>query len=79
MTDVLTSINYDEKDPIFIQIKDEFTEELSKRFSSENYEEITKYVFVEVFKKQHTKQNCINELSSIFKDRGYNKLSMELG
>ena len=56
MSDVLTSINYDEKDPIFNQIKDEFTEELSKRFSSENYEEITKYVFVEVFKKQHTKQ-----------------------
>lgn len=69
MSDVLTSINYDEKDPIFNQIKDEFTEELSKRFSSENYEEITKYVFVEVFKKQHTKQNCIKELSSIFKDK----------
>lgn len=69
MTDVITSIKYDEKDPKFIQIKNEFTAEIQKRFSCDNYEDITKYVFGEVFQKQHSKETCIKELESIFNDK----------
>ena len=69
MTDIITSIKYDEKDPKFIQIKNEFTAEIQKRFSCDNYEDITKYVFGEVFQKQHSKETCIKELESIFNDK----------
>lgn len=69
MTDVIKTTQYDERDPKFIKIREEFSQELKKNFSCDNYEEIIKYVFEEVFKNKLQKSVCIAEFETLFAEK----------
>lgn len=67
--DIITTVNYDEENPVYQKIKKKFTNKLKDKFECEDYEGIVKYVFDYVFQKRSTKQSCIENLNSIFNDK----------
>ena len=68
-SDAITSVIYDEKDPIFLKIREKFKEKLTTLFSCEDYDQIIKYIFDGVFKDKTPKKKCIVDFEPIFKDK----------
>ena len=68
-TDAITSVIYDEKDPIFLKIREKFKEKLTTLFACEDYDQIIKYVFDGVFKDKTPKKKCIIDFEPIFHDK----------
>ena len=69
MSEIIMLNTYNERDPRFIKIRDEFYQELKKNFACDNYDEIIKYVFEEVFKNKLQKSACITEFESLFSEK----------
>lgn len=67
--EIISTVDYDESNPVYQKIKKNFTNKLKEKYECENYEEIVKYVFDFVFQKKSTKASCIQNLNSIFNDK----------
>ena len=68
-SDTISSVIYNEKDPIFLKIREKFKEKLTTLFSCEDYDQIIKYIFDGVFKDKTPKKKCIVDFEPIFKDK----------
>ena len=69
MTDTISTINYNENDKIFLKIREKFKEKLKKLFICEDYDQIIKYVFEDVFKDKTPKEKCKADFEPIFHDK----------
>lgn len=69
MSDIIKNIKFDERDDRFIKLREKFTEEIKKNFDCENYDEVVKYVFQEVFENKMQKETCMVEFNQIFDER----------
>ena len=67
--DIITSNDYNESNPIYQKIKNEFTNKLKDKYNCENFDDIVKYVFDFVFKDKLAKSVCIEKLNSVFKGK----------
>lgn len=67
--DIISSINYEDSNPVYQKIKKRFTNKLKDKYECEDYEGIVKYVFDYVFKKKSPKASCVENLNSIFNDK----------
>ena len=67
--DIISTMEYDEQNPIFQKIKKEFTNKLKDKYQCEDYESIVNYVFDYVFKKKVEKSKCIESLNSLFNNK----------
>ena len=64
--DKISSKNYKEDSPVYQIIKRKFTKKLQDKYSCENYDAVTNYVFDYVFNKKMDKSKCIEELNPYF-------------
>lgn len=59
MTDeIISTVNYDDSNPVYQKIKMEFTNKLKEKYQCEDYNSIVNFVFDYVFKKKSTKSEC---------------------
>ena len=64
--EIISSINYNEKDPIYNTIKEEFKKKLIQKYQCENYDIIVDYIFDYSFKKKLPKHEIIKKMNPIF-------------
>lgn len=69
MTEILKNLKYDERDGKFIKVREEFYQELKKNFACDNYDEIIKYIFEEVFNRKLSQEEAKTEFESLFSDK----------
>ena len=67
--DIISSIDYDESNPIYQKVKKEFTNKIKEKYQCDNYDDIVKYVFDFVFKDKLSKSECIEKLNSVFNNK----------
>ena len=64
--DIVSKNDYEEGNPIYQQIKKEFTNKLKEKYSCEDYDTIVDYVFECAFKKKTEKSKCIENMNNLF-------------
>ena len=64
--EIISTINYNEKDPIYNTIKEEFKKKLIQKYQCENYDIIVDYIFDYAFKKKLPKNEIIKKMNHIF-------------
>ena len=67
--EIISTMNYNEKSPIYNKIKQEFTHKLIQKYQCENYDIIVDYIFDYAFKKKLTKSACIQKMNPIFNNK----------
>ena len=67
--EIISSINYNEKDPIYNKIKEEFKKKLIQKYQCENYDIIVDYIFDYSFKKKLPKHEIIKKMNPIFNNK----------
>lgn len=67
--EIISTVDYDESNPIYLKIKKEFTNKLKDKYQCDDYSSIVNYVFDYVFKKKNTKSDCIKNLSDVFNNK----------
>jgi hypothetical protein len=64
--EIISTINYNEKDPIYNTIKEEFKKKLIQKYQCENYDIIVDYIFDYAFKRKLPKNEIIKKMNHIF-------------
>ena len=67
--DIITSINYDEKNSVYQRIRKEFMDKLKDKYDCQDYDVIVNYVFDLVFKKKFDKAQSIEKLNPYFNNK----------
>lgn len=67
--DIITTLPYEESNPIFQKIKKDFASKLKEKYQCEDYESIIAYVFDFVFVKKNSKKQCIEQMNVVFNNK----------
>ena len=67
--EIISTVNYDDSNPVYQKIKREFTNKLKEKYQCEDYNSIVNYVFDYVFKKKSTKSECYKNLNEVFNNK----------
>jgi hypothetical protein len=67
--DIISIVDYDETNPTYQKIKDQFTNKLKEKYNCQDYNMVTDCIFEYVFKKKIEKSKCIETFNSTFNNK----------